>query len=91
MYIEKLKRVLVDSDGESANFAPYVDEVLVQRESCRVFDEAPHIPIAGTSVGPMSNGELQVDMASLGDAIALRAMDVFPRTLFWSQCAPKTP
>ena len=58
MYIEKLKRVLVDSDGESANFAPHVDEVFVLRESFRVFDEAPHIPIASTSVGPMSNGEL---------------------------------
>ena len=42
-------RVLVDSDGGNMYSASYVDEVSEHCGVCRACDEAPHVPIAGTS------------------------------------------
>ena len=75
----QLLRDSADSVGKSVNLAPYVDEVLEQREIRRAFDQSPHIPIAATSTESMSRGELEADLLILGDAIALRAVDVFSK------------
>ena len=72
-----LKRVLVDSEGKNMHLRPRADEVLSQPEICQVFEEAPHIPAAGTSTVAMLNEILQADLLFLDNIIALRAMDGF--------------
>ena len=44
---------------------------------CRVFDEAPHVSIAGTSGVSMFNEKVQVDLLFLGDLAVAHAIDVF--------------
>ena len=51
--------------------------VLEQRDICRVFDMAPHVPIAGMPAVSLFNGKLQVNLLLLGNAIALHSMDGF--------------
>ena len=46
-------------------------------EVCRAFDQAPHAPMAGTSVVAMINGKLQADLLSLDAIIAPLSMGVF--------------
>ena len=50
-----------------------------QREICRAFYKAAHIPIAGTSAVATFNRELREGALFLGDAIASRAMNFFPK------------
>ena len=75
----QLKLVLVDTDRGATGLANYADEVSARCEICYVFDTAPYFPIAGTSTVLTFNASLQLDSLFLGDATALRAMDVCPR------------
>ena len=61
-FVHQLRRVLVDSDGETAGSAHCVDEVLDQCEVCRAPAKSPHIPIAGTFLAAALAGNLQVDL-----------------------------
>ena len=72
------KRVSADSAGETTGLVSYVDEALDQCVICRVRDEAPHIPIAGTSAVLAFNRKMQVDFVLPNAAIALHAMDFYP-------------
>ena len=48
-----------------------------QRETRRACDKAPEIPTVDTSTASAFKGKLQVGLLFLGNAIALRAMDVY--------------
>ena len=52
-----LKRVPVEIDGDSEVLPGRVDEVPRQCEVRRIFDKAPHSPVAGTSSVPPFNGK----------------------------------
>ena len=56
--------------------AHFSDEVSEQCEICRALDKAPLVPISGTSAASGFSGKVQVHLLSLGDAIALLALDV---------------
>ena len=60
-------------------FANFADEVSEQRASCRVYDEAPHIPISDTSTARGSFGKPQLNPLLLGATYAFRAMGVSPK------------
>ena len=68
--------MLKDSDSGNAHLVNCVDEVPERCEVRRVFDEVPHVPIAGASTASMFSGKVQVDILFLGDIIALRTMDM---------------
>ena len=51
----QLKRALVDSDGGNSHLVNFAGDVLDQCDVCRASDQAPHIPIADTSVASMFN------------------------------------
>ena len=73
------------------HLATCVDEVMAQCEICRTFDEAPHVPAAGTSTVAMFNAKLQVDLLFLDDIIALRIMDLFSKYSFLIPARAKNP
>ena len=75
------KRVSVDLDGGNMHLADFADEVFERCEVCRTAAKAPHVPIVGTSAAPTFNGNLQVDLLSLDDVVALHASDVSRSTL----------
>ena len=56
-----------------------VDEVLEHCYACGAFEEAPRIPIAGTSAALASNEKLRAALLFLAGAIALHAADVSSR------------
>ena len=76
---QQRKRVSADSDGEKMHLVNIANEVSERRDICRASDEAPHVPITGTSAVLMFTEKLQVDSLFLGGLIALRAMDVFSK------------
>ena len=45
----------------------------------RVFERAPHVPIAGTPAVSMFNERVQVDLPFSGDLSVAHAMDVFSK------------
>ena len=55
----------------------YVREVAQEREICRSFDEAPHVPFASTQTVPTFNKGPHAHLLFLGGIVRLRAMDVF--------------
>ena len=79
MTIHQSKRVFVDSNGETMGSVHYVSELLEQCGSCRVFDKAPHIPIAGSFPVQVFIGKLKVDPLAAGDGIASHATDVYSK------------
>ena len=69
-------------------FGKFLHKVAQQCDVCHAFDKAPHLPIAGTSTAASSNGDLLADLLFLDSAIALRAMDVYPKySLLITVCA----
>ena len=60
-------------------------------EVCRAFDQAPHAPMAGTSVVAMINGNLQADLLSLDAIIALHSMGVFLEVFLVVRVRTKNP
>ena len=75
---QRLKRVLVDSDGGDMRVANFVDGLLGRCLVCRAFDNAPRIPIAATSAMSISDEKMRVDHLFPGDIIALRAIGCVP-------------
>ena len=73
------KRILADSDRNNLHLLTCVDKVLAQRGVCQAFEEAPHIPAAGTSTVAMLREKLQVGLLFLDDIIALHVMDACSR------------
>ena len=57
----------------------FVDDVLDHCDVCRAFDEAPHVPVAGTHAVSMFNEKVHVDPLFLDDLIAVHAMDMFSK------------
>ena len=53
---QQLERASLDSDVGSMHLVNNVAEVLEQREVRRVFDKAPHVPVAGNSAVSMYDG-----------------------------------
>ena len=76
---EQLRSVIVERGGRTMGLMNFAYRVLRQREACRAFDTAPHLPIAGTSTASSFHEELQVDFLFVDDAIPLRAIDMFPK------------
>ena len=70
------KGVLVDSKVGNSHSANYVYKVLERCENPRGPDKAPHVPTADTSAVSMFNEKVQVDLLSLDEFIALRAVDL---------------
>ena len=66
----------MESDGGAMGSVNSVDEVLEHCQVCGAFEEAPRIPIAGTSAALASNEKLRVDLLFLAGAIALHAANV---------------
>ena len=81
---QQLKRVSVDSDGETMG-------LLHQCDVYRTFDKAPHLAIAGASQVSSFNKELQADSPFLGDTNAPGAMDVPSKCSPLIQARPENP
>ena len=87
----RIKRALVDAEGDRQALIQHVDEVVSQCETCQAFAEAPHLPIAGTSQVAMFNERLQMDLLFFDDIIALHIMDVFSKYSILTRVRPKNP
>ena len=60
---QRLTQTSVDSDGANMHLAPHMDEVFFKQCAVRrAFDEAPHVPIAGTPTVSMFTEKLRVDL-----------------------------
>ena len=60
-----------------------VDDVLEHCQVCGAFEEAPRIPIAGTSAALASNEKLRADLFLSDHAIALHAAGVSSKYPLW--------
>ena len=69
----------MDSEGGNSHLANVADESLEHCEFCKAFNRAPYVPISGTLTVSVFYEKAQVDLPFLGDLIAMRAMDLFPR------------
>ena len=69
----QLTRILVDAESVSNTALKVAGDEVVQCEVRQVFDVAPHLPIAGTSVVSVFNEKVQVVPDCSDDFIALRA------------------
>ena len=76
---QRLGRVLVYPLWGNMHLVNYVGDVLELRDPWRSFGKSSYSPFAGTSTLPTSAEKLQGDLLFLGDLIALRPMDVFPK------------
>ena len=65
------------SDWVTMGLANCADEASGQCDTCRASHEAPQIPIAEASTALTFSRESGANLSFLGDAIALRAMDVW--------------
>ena len=74
------RRALADSAGGNMHSVTCVDYVPAQREVCRAFDKASHVPVAGTSTLAMFTEKLHVDPLFSADTAALRIIAFFPNT-----------
>ena len=74
----QLKRVTVNSDGDTIVLARSVDEALKHCEIRRAFNTALHTPSAVASAVSTFREKLHVDLSFSDYAIALRPMDGFP-------------
>ena len=45
----RIKRVLVDAEGDTQSPIQHVDDAVSLRDTCKAFEKAPHGPISGTS------------------------------------------
>ena len=75
----QFKRVRAHSERKTISSAAYVDDVLGQRQVCRGFDTASHLPIAGTPTVSTFNETGQVDLLFSVDECALRAADDYAK------------
>ena len=62
----QIKRVLVDAEGGAQCLMQHVDEVASQRDTCKAFEKAPHIPISGTSTVSTFDGRLHTGLLFFG-------------------------
>ena len=88
---QQLKRALVDSAGGKTHLQNYMDEMSGHCEVCCAFDDAPHVPIAGTSTKSMLNWKVQAGPFLLGELAVLRAMDVYLESFSIAPTRSKSP
>ena len=82
---------LVGSDGGNSRLVNFAGKLLEHCESHWAFGKTPHVLIAGASAASMFNEEVQADLLFLGDTIAMRAMDMFPKYSLLLQVQPEYP
>ena len=87
----QVKRVLVDAEGDTQCLLQHVDGVVSQCDTCKPFEKAPHIPIAGTSTVSMFNERLQMDLLFLDGIIASHIMDAFSKYSILTRARSKNP
>ena len=87
---QQLKRASADPSGGDMHSLTCADEVSDQREVCRAFKEAPHVPIAKASAVATSNEKSQVDLLLPADIIESDAMDVSSECAFLMPARSKT-
>ena len=87
----QIKRVLVDAEEDTQSLIQHVDDVVSLRDTCKAFEEAPHIPISGTSSVSMFDVRLQMDLLFLGDIVGLQIMDVFSKYPILTHVRSKNP
>ena len=87
----QVKRVLVNSAGETMHLVNYEDEVLEHCEARRAFEKAPHELSVGPSTASTPSEKLQVDSTFSDDAIALRATDVCSKRSLLIRVSPENP
>ena len=76
---QQLKRTMAEADGKAGKLIPSAGDVVRECEICRASDAAPAIPVAGTSHVSSFNEKVRADLLFLGDLVALRVIDHFPR------------
>ena len=86
----QLKRSLAVSVSGNSHLVNYEEAVLEHCETCRDFDNAPNVPIAGTPTESAFNEKAQADLA-LHDFFALRATDMFSMYSLRLPVQPKNP
>ena len=74
----QLGKVLADFDWETPGLVSYADESSAPGEIRLAFEKAPQMPIAGTPTATAMREESRADLLFLGDASALRAVDILP-------------
>ena len=67
----------MERGGRTMGLMNFAYRVLRQREACRAFDTAPHLPIAGTSTASSFNEKPLVDLPFFDDAIPSRAAGIY--------------
>ena len=87
----RLTRILVDAEGAKQRLLDCVGEVVRQREVCRAFERAPHLPSAGTSSASSLSVKIQVDRLFLDDATVLRTIDMCSKHSALDRPCPKNP
>ena len=88
---KQIKRVLLVAEGDTQSLTQHLDDVVSQRDACKAFEKAPHIPISGTSSVSMRNERLHMDLLVLGYIIALHIMDVFSIYSILARARSKIP
>ena len=66
-------------------------DVVGQREVCQALSEAPRSRVADASIFFRSTEKVQVDFLSLGDAVALGAVDVSPKSSLLARVCGEEP
>ena len=75
----RLKRILTDAAGLGATALQVGDAVAGECDVCVALDEAPQLPVAGTSWAPAFDEEGRADLLFLVYMITFHAMDLFSR------------
>ena len=76
---QQSKRVLAHSVGNNMHLLARADEAMAQCEVCQAFEQAPHIPVGGTSTVAMFSEKLRADSPFSDDIIAPHVVDVFSK------------
>ena len=74
-----LKRTLTDADGAGATALKAVGSAAHEGDVCAFFGEAPHLPVAGTSLASAFCGKILAGPSFFGNLTTIRAMDLLPR------------
>ena len=85
------RRVSADSVEGPKGSVNYLDAAVEECEICGTSGDAPHFPIASTSVASAFNRKLHVDFLFLADAIAPHAMGVFSKYPLLATVCLKNP
>ena len=85
-----MKRISVDAQGAKHRLSDWVGGAASRCEVCQTSGKMPNLPVAGTSSAPSFDGT-QAGPLLLGNVIALRAMDVYPKYPLVARVGSKNP